>query len=208
MSTCSTEELFTQVTIYLDILLAPEQSIHASMVDVYGVGMLYTGAAGIGKSECALALVERGHRLVADDIVMISKRAGEVLLACGVEGAGHFLEIRGVGIVDIEKLFGIGAIRLQKRVEIEVHLELWKRGKNYERIGENPPKTQYFGVEIPKHTIPVSPGKNITAISEVIAMNHMLRVYGYNSAREFFNRTQEGQRRLEITEEYLATDRE
>jgi len=206
VSTLSTEELFTQTTLYLDSVFAPKISIHGTMMDVYGVGILYIGRAGIGKSECALDLVERGHRLVADDVVMLTRRAGQVLIAKGAPNAGHFLEIRGVGIVDIERLFGIRAIRIQKRVELEVHLELWENTDEHERIGLDDNYTTCLGVEIPKITIPISPGKNITAISEAIAMNHMLKVYGYHPAKEFMAKMQERMRRQQITEGYLESD--
>lgn len=202
----STEEVFALAGSYLDSFFAPKISIHGTMVDVHGVGILYTGAAGIGKSECALSLIEEGHRIIADDIVNICRRAGEILIATGEPEAGYHLEIRGVGIIDIEKLFGIRAIRVQKRLEIQVHLELWDKLRDYERLGLDETNTAILGVEIPKITIPVSPGKNITAISEVIAMNHMLKVYGHHPAREFVARMNEIMRRRERTDKYLESD--
>jgi HPr kinase/phosphorylase len=208
VSGLSTDELFSQITVYFDLVFSPQIMIHATMMDVYGVGILYTGRAGIGKSECALDLVERGHRLIADDVVTLQKRAGEVLIATSVPGAGHHIEIRGVGIVDIERLFGVRAIRMQKRIEIEVHLELWDRLKDYERLGIDETLTTFLGVEIPKTTIPISSGKNITAISEVIAMSHMLKVYGHHPAREFVTRMQEMMKRKESVNQYLESDYE
>lgn len=206
VSKLSTEELFNQITVYLDSIFAPSITVHGTMMDVYGVGILYRGPAGIGKSECALDLVERGHRLIADDVVTITRRAGQVLIARGAKEAGHHLEIRGVGIVDIERLFGVRAIRMRKRVELEVHLELWDNLKDYERLGLDDVKTVYLGIEIPKITVPISPGKNITAISEVIAMNHMLKVYGHHPAREFVAKIQESMRRQELLDQYLESD--
>ncbi|MGC9316022.1 MAG: HPr(Ser) kinase/phosphatase, partial [bacterium] len=174
----------------------------------HGVGILYTGSPGIGKSECALSLVEKGHRLIADDVVNIRRKAGKVLLASGEAEAGFHLEIRGVGIIDIEKLYGIRAVRIQKRLEIQVHLELWDSLREYERLGLDETTTTILGIEIPKITIPVSPGKNITAISEVVAMNHMLKVYGHHPAREFMARMNEIIRRRELTDQYLESDYE
>lgn len=206
VSRLSTESLFTRASAYLDLFFSPSIGIHGTMVDVHGVGILYTGSAGIGKSECALSLIEKGHRLVADDVVRIRRRAGEVLIATSESEAGYHLEIRGVGIVDIEKLFGIRAVRMRKRVEIQVHLEMWESTKDYERLGLDETFTTILGIKIPKMTIPVSPGKNITAISEVIAMNHMLKIYGHHPAQEFVNRMSEIMKRRQFTDQYLESD--
>ena len=206
VSGLSTDNLFSQILVYLDFVFSPRITVHATMMDVYGVGILYTGRAGIGKSECALDLVERGHRIIADDVISLSKRAGEVIIATGTPGIGHHVEIRGVGIIDIERLFGVRAVRMQKRVELELHLELWDNLKDYERLGIEETKTTYLGVSIPKITIPISPGKNITAISEVIAMNHMLKVYGHHTAREFIMRVQEQTKRKKSIDHYLESD--
>ncbi len=175
-------------------------------MDVYGVGLLYTGKSGIGKSECALDLVERGHRLVADDIVQVIKKAPDVIVGTGSELLGHHMEVRGIGIIDIEKLFGIRAIRLQKRIEVEVRLVYWKDETDYERLGIEDKFTTILGVELPVVSIPVSPGKNITVISEVISMNHMLKVYGQNPAKEFSKRLSEELYRQQMTREYLESD--
>jgi len=191
VSKLSTTEFIKRLDIFLDGHFAPTVTIHGTLVDVYGVGLLYTGKSGIGKSECALDLVERGHRLVADDMVKIIRRSPQIVTGSGDDLLGYHMEIRGVGIIDIEKLFGIRAIRLQKRVEVEVRLVLWKDQNNYERLGLEDHFTQILGVEIPLVTIPISPGKNITVISEVIAMNHMLKVFGTNPALEFQQRLTE-----------------
>jgi HPr kinase/phosphorylase len=204
----STTELITRLTIYLDNIFAPQTTIHGSLVDVYGVGLLYTGKSGIGKSECALDLVERGHRLVADDVVKITKKAAQVIVGGPVEKLGHHMEVRGIGIIDIEKLFGIRAIRLQKRIEVEVRLESWDEKKEYERLGIDEHRTSILGVEIPVVVIPVSPGKNITVISEVISMNHMLKVYGENTAQRFIQRLSEEIARRKTTYTYLEADTE
>lgn len=204
----STTELITRLTIYLDNIFAPQTTVHGSLVDVYGVGLLYTGKSGIGKSECALDLVERGHRLVADDVVKITKKASEVIVGSAVEKLGHHMEVRGIGIIDIEKLFGIRAIRLQKRVEVEVRLESWDEKKEYDRLGIDEHRTSILGVEIPVVVIPVSPGKNITVISEVISMNHMLKVYGENTAQRFIQKLSEEIARRKTTFTYLEADTE
>ncbi len=205
-SKLATVELINKLMMWLDLVFAPRVYVHGTMMDVYGVGMLYTGKSGIGKSECALDLVERGHRLVADDVVEIRKQGENVLIASGTSLLGHHMEIRGVGIIDIEKLFGVRAIRMQKRVELEVRLVLWDEVKDYERLGLEEQYTTILGVQIPVVTIPVSPGKNLTAISEVIAMNFMLNVYGESPAKSFVERLNEELRRKARTQDYLKGD--
>ncbi|OQX90727.1 MAG: HPr(Ser) kinase/phosphatase [candidate division Zixibacteria bacterium 4484_95] len=204
----TTTEFIIRISSYLDNLFAPRTSIHGTLVDVYGVGMLYTGKSGIGKSECALDLVERGHRMVADDVVTIIKKAPDVIMGVADERIGHHMEIRGVGIIDIEKLFGIRSVRLQKRIEVEVRLEQWDDSMEYDRLGIEEKYTTILGVEIPVVTIPVSPGKNITVISEVISMNHMLKVYGEKPAEKFVQRLSEALTRRKLTTEYLEADME
>ena len=207
-SRLSTAELTSRLSSYLDLLFAPSINVHGTLVDVYGVGLLYTGKSGIGKSEVALDLVERGHRLVADDVCRITRTAADVIIGTGSELLGHHMEIRGVGIIDVEELFGIRAIRMRKRVEVEVNLTLWSETEEYERLGIEDRKTTILGVNIPFIKVPVSPGKNITVISEVIAMNHMLKVYGENSAAEFTKRlSQKISRQLQTTD-YLEADYE
>ncbi|MFP4520865.1 MAG: HPr(Ser) kinase/phosphatase [Fibrobacterota bacterium] len=180
----NTAEITTALSDHLYNYFTPKATIHASLVDVYGVGMLYTGKSGIGKSECVLDLVERGHRLVADDIVTITK-SGHSLIGEGSELLGHHMEIRGIGIIDIKSLFGIRAIRMRKKIEVEVELVEWDSSQKYERMGLDDNNVDILGVEIPKVKIPVSPGKNITVISEVIAMNNLLKMNGINPALEF-----------------------
>jgi HPr kinase/phosphorylase len=204
----TTTDFIIRLSSYLDNLFAPRTAIHATLMDVYGVGMLYTGRSGIGKSECALDLVERGHRLVADDMVNIIKKAPDVIVGQADERLGHHMEIRGLGIINIEKLFGIRSIRMQKRIEVEVRLELWDDKAEYDRVGIDETYTTVLGVEIPAVTIPLSPGKNITVISEVISMNHMLKVYGENSAEKFVQRLSEELARRKLTSQYLESDME
>ncbi|HTM58480.1 MAG TPA: HPr(Ser) kinase/phosphatase, partial [Candidatus Udaeobacter sp.] len=172
---------------YLDLMFAPQTSVHGSLVDVYGVGLLFTGASGIGKSECALDLVERGHRLVADDVVTITRRHGDVLIGSGNQLLRHHMEIRGLGIIDVQAIFGIRSIRLQKRVEVEVNLREWSASEDYERVGLDDRKTAILGVEIPLVQVPITPGKNITVIAEVIALNYLVKVTGGYSPAERLN---------------------
>jgi HPr kinase/phosphorylase len=204
----STTELVSRLSAYLQNVFAPLTTVHGSLVDVYGVGLLYTGRSGIGKSECALDLVERGHRLVADDVVKITKKAPDVIVGQAVEKLGHHMEVRGIGIIDIEKLFGIRSIRLQKRIEVEVRLEVWDESREYDRLGIDEHRTSILGVEIPYVVIPISPGKNITVISEVISMNHMLKTYGENTAQRFIQRLSEELARRKTTLAYLEADLE
>lgn len=205
-SRLSTAELTNRLAAYLDHVFAPSIQVHATLVDVYGVGLLYTGKSGIGKSEVALDLVERGHRLVADDIVKITRTAPDVIIGSGSELLGHHMEIRGVGIIDIEELFGIRAIRIQKRIEVEVNLSIWSGAESYERLGIEEHTTTLLGVKVPIVRVPISPGKNITVISEVIAMNHMLKVYGENSALEFTKKLSQTLARQSMTKDYLESD--
>ncbi|MDX9858516.1 MAG: HPr(Ser) kinase/phosphatase [candidate division Zixibacteria bacterium] len=205
-SRLTTSDLMNRMSAYLDHIFAPTINVHGTLVDVYGVGLLYTGKSGIGKSEVALDLVERGHRLVADDVVKITRVAPDVIMGSGSELLGHHMEIRGVGIIDVEELFGIRAIRLQKRIEVEVHLTYWSDSEDYERLGVEETRTTVLGVEIPILNVPISPGKNITVISEVIAMNHMLKVYGENSALEFTKKLQQRLTRQSLTKDYLESD--
>ena len=199
---------FNRLSAFLHNIFSPQTTIHGSLVDVYGVGLLYTGISGIGKSECALDLAERGHRLVADDVVKITKKAPELIVGQPDEKLGHHMEVRGIGIIDIEKLFGIRAIRVQKRIEVEVRLERWEEGKEYDRLGIDEHKTTILGVDIPYVVIPVSPGKNITVISEVISMNHMLKIYGENTAQRFIQKLSDDIARRKTTLEYLEADME
>lgn len=163
-------------------------SLHGSLVDVYGIGLLVTGRAGIGKSEVALDLVERGHRLVADDIVIASKKSETVLMGSGTELGQHFMEIRGLGVVDIRSMFGIRAIRYQKRIEVVVELHTWDDEEDYTRLGLSDDEENVLDVALPLVKLPIVPGKNVTVICEVIAMNYLLKHYGYDSAEVFKER--------------------
>ncbi|HAD81272.1 TPA: HPr(Ser) kinase/phosphatase [Candidatus Edwardsbacteria bacterium] len=183
-----TTSCIAKIYIYLEHNLAPRTSLHGVLIDVFGVGVLLTGSSGIGKSECALDLIERGHRLVADDVVTIKKRGERVLMGYGNQMLQHHMEIRGIGIVDLTTLFGIRSVRMRKRIEVEVRLKRWSDDEDYERLGLEEKPTTILGVEIPLITVPVVSGKNISVISEVLAMNHLLKLCGYSSAEEFNNR--------------------
>ncbi|MGH2574254.1 MAG: HPr(Ser) kinase/phosphatase, partial [Ignavibacteria bacterium] len=168
---------------FLDDQFSPQIAIHGSFVDVYGVGILFSGRSGIGKSEIALDLVERGHRLVADDVVMVSRKGEGILIGSGTDLVKHFMEIRGLGIIDVRSVFGIRAIRFQKRVELFVNLEVWTNKKEYTRTGLDEENIDILGVEIPFIKLPIFPGKNITVISEIIALNYLLKHYGYDASK-------------------------
>jgi len=197
-----------QLTAYLDFVFAPSVTAHASLVDVYGVGLLFTGRSGIGKSETALDLVERGHRLVADDVVRITRRHGDILIGACNEVLKHTMEIRGLGIIDVQSIFGIRSIRGQKRVEVEVHLTEWSEARDYERVGLDDATVKHLDVEIPLVTIPIFPGKNITVIAEVVALNHLVKVYGYHPARALNERLLENMRMKLLSSPLVRDDTE
>jgi HPr kinase/phosphorylase len=193
---------------YLERAFAPHQEIHGTLVDVYGVGLLLTGRSGIGKSECALDLVERGHRLVADDIVEVSRNADAVLIGRFRPLLQHNIEIRGVGVIDVQALFGIHAIRMQKRIEVNIELQDWDDQVDYERIGMRRRTIELLGVEIPQVVLPLNPGKNVTVISEVIALDFMLKIYGYDAARMLNERIVKSIRHSRRLRRYLEQDQE
>jgi len=173
---------------FLDDHFAPQTVLHGSFVDVYGIGVLITGRSGIGKSEIALDLIERGHRLVADDVVMVSRKGEGILLGSGSDVVRNYMEIRGLGLIDVRSIFGIQAIRLQKRAEVIVELQEWKNDVEYTRTGLDHEYISILGVSIPHIKLPIFPGKNITVIVEVIALDYLLKQYGYDSANEFKKR--------------------
>lgn len=180
-----------RLTLYLDSHLAPRTSVHGVLVDVYGVGVLITGDAGVGKSECALDLVVRGHRLVADDVVEIRRRAGEILMGRGPDLIRHHMELRGLGILDIEQLFGAASIRDRKRVELVVELERWDEGRDYERLGLDERSHEILEVELPFIRLPVASGRNLSILIEVAVRNLILKLTGYHPALELTRRLQE-----------------
>ena len=181
----STMEIFHQLGDYLNNEFAPRTTVHGTLVDVYGIGILFTGRSGIGKSEIALDLVERGHRLVADDVVIITKKAEEILMGEGREIAEHHLEIRGLGLIDTRSTFGIRAVRVHKRVEVEVQLVEFDPKADFDRTGLQEQYTAILDVKIPIVVLPMNPGKNITVIAETIALNQLLKIYGHYTPHEF-----------------------
>jgi HPr kinase/phosphorylase len=180
-----TTDFIERVTQFLEEKLASTSSIHGVLMDVFGVGVLILGKSGIGKSECALDLIVRGHRLVADDMVYIQKRAPNALIGSGFEIIQHHMEIRGLGIINIRSLFGVEAIRERKKIELVLELMEWNTSREYDRLGFEEEKYTILGVEIPMLKIPVTPGRNLSTIIEVAARNHLLKVMGYDSALEF-----------------------
>ena len=204
-SRLKTGDFYRRLQPYLEEQLAPTTTMHGSLADVYGVGLLFVGRSGIGKSECVLDLVERGHRLVADDLVYVTRRGNDVLIGRGHDLQQHHMEIRGIGIIDVKALFGIRAARQQKRIEVVVQLEDWHEQGKYDRTGLDSSETEVLGVKIPKVVVPLNAGKNITVLSEVVAMNHLLKYSGVHSAELFNKRLQTAMQPLR---DYLEEDYE
>ncbi len=207
-SPMKTAEVYRRLKPVMEELFAPSSTLHGSLADVFGVGVLFTGASGIGKSECVLDLVERGHRLVADDLVICFRRGNDIVIGRGHELQRHFMEIRGVGLIDVRSIFGIRAVRQQKRIEVVVQLLEWSENSPVDRTGLEPQIMTILGIELPKITVYLNPGKNITVISEVIAMNHLLRYYGENPAEAFNQRLIGRMREASDSKQYLSQDDE
>ncbi|HAR6321757.1 TPA: HPr kinase/phosphorylase [Staphylococcus pseudintermedius] len=184
----ATTRVMGRLTTYLEHELANSTSLHGVLVDVYGVGVLITGDSGIGKSETALELVKRGHRLVADDNVEIKEITKDQLIGKAPKIIEHLLEIRGLGIINVMTLFGAGSILTQKRIRLNINLETWHQDKLYDRVGLNHETLKILDTEITKKTIPVRPGRNVAVIIEVAAMNYRLNIMGINTAEEFNER--------------------
>lgn len=208
ISPLKTTEFYRRVKPALDEEFAPTTTLHGSLADVYGVGLLFVGRSGIGKSECVLDLVERGHRLVADDLVIARRRGNDVIIGRGHELQRHHMEIRGVGLIDIPSIFGVRSVRQQKRIEVVVHLEHWEHADSADRTGLDGATTRILDVEIPRVTIPLNPGKNITVVAEVVAMNHLLRFSGIDPAEAFNQRLIGRMRAAADVRQYLAEDDE
>jgi HPr kinase/phosphorylase len=204
----TTSEFYQRVKPLLAEEFAPTTTIHGSLADVYGVGLLFTGQSGIGKSECVLDLVERGHRLVADDLVIASRRGSDIIIGRGHEMQRHHMEIRGVGVIDVPSIFGVRAVRQQKRIEVMVQLEEWDKSRGVDRTGLDGATTTILGVELPLAVIPLNPGKNITVVAEVVAMNHLLKYSGVNAAEAFNERLIARMRAAADLRRYLAEDDE
>jgi HPr kinase/phosphorylase len=190
-SNAATTIFLSRITNFLERKLAPSATIHGVLVDIYGVGMLITGGSGIGKSETALELVKRSHRLVADDAVEIRQTSDGQLHGSAPELIRHLLEIRGLGIINVMTLFGAGAVRTMKRISVVIKLENWQADKQYDRLGLDEETTRIIDTDVPLVTVPVRPGRNLAVIIEVAAMNFRLKRMGYNAALQFTNKLTE-----------------
>lgn len=176
---------------FLNVELAPMETMHGELVEVYGEGILILGESGVGKSETALELVKRGHRLVADDLVEVRRVSSKTLVGTAPEVIRHFVEIRGIGILDVKYLYGVGSIKMTENINLVVNMELWNPKKHYERLGVDEQYTEILGIKVPSLTIPVRPGRNLAIIIEVAAMNNRQRKMGYNAAEKFTRRITE-----------------
>lgn len=187
----STTRFSSKLTTYLESRLAPSTAVHGVLVDIYGIGVLITGNSGVGKSETALELVKKGHRLVADDCVEIYQESENTLIGNAPPLIAHMLEIRGIGIIDIMTMFGASAVRRHKRISLVIDLEVWDSEKTYDRLGIETDTMRILDTDLTKLTIPVRPGRNLSVIIEVAAMNHRLKNLGVNSAEEFIKRLED-----------------
>jgi HPr kinase/phosphorylase len=181
----STMNLLSRLTLLLIGEFAPSMSCHGTLVEVFGVGVLIQGNSSVGKSEAALGLIERGHRLISDDVVKVKKREGNYLEGYGAELTRHHMEIRGIGIINVAHLYGAICVRDNKSIDIVVKLETWDDENFYDRIGLDEKFSDILGVKVPFHTLPVKPGRDVVLLLETIALNHRLKEMGYNSAKEF-----------------------
>lgn len=184
----STSNFMSGLIAFLNLNLAPRVTRHGVLIEIYGEGVFITGESGVGKSETAIELVKRGHRLVADDAVEIRKVSNISLVGSSPDNIRHFLELRGIGIINARRLFGIGAVKMTEKIDLVVELEQWNSEKVYDRMGVDTEFVNLLGVKIPSLTIPVKPGRNLAVILEVAAMNNRQKKMGYNAARELLNR--------------------
>ena len=187
----ATSTVVSAIIAYLKSLLAPRITRHAVLMEVYGEGVLITGESGIGKSEAAVELLQRGHRLIADDAVEIKKIAGNVLMGSAPDLIRNYVELRGIGVVNVAKLFGMGAVKMENQIDLVVNVVPWKQNAAYDRLGLEEQTMEILGTKIPMNTIPITPGRNLAVILEVAAMNNRQRRMGYNPAEEFTQRINE-----------------
>jgi HPr kinase/phosphorylase len=180
-----TAHLIGELTVYMEEKLAPTTTIHGVLMNVYGLGVLLVGDSGIGKSECALELLKRGHMLVADDVVEVKQRLGGVLYGTGAELIRHHMELRGVGIIDVQKIFGVGSVLDRTRIELVIRLEEWEQSVEYDRVGLSEQTTSILGVRVPEIVMPVRPGRNLAVLVEVATLNERLKFRGEFTAKEF-----------------------
>ncbi len=186
----ATSNVMAEIIRWLNVKLAPCISVHGVLVDVYGEGVLITGESGIGKSEAALELVKRGHRLVTDDVVEIRKVSDDTLIGSAPDITRHLIELRGIGIVDVKMLFGVSSVRDTQSIDLVIRLEEWDRDKDYDRIGLEEEYTEYLGNKVVCHNIPIRPGRNLAVICESAAVNFRQKKMGYNAAKELYTRVQ------------------
>jgi HPr kinase/phosphorylase len=184
----TTSSFMAEVIRWLNVELAPRISIHGVLVDVYGEGILITGESGIGKSEAALELIKRGHRLVTDDVVEIKKVSDETLIGMAPDITRHFIELRGIGIIDVKTLFGVESVKNTQSIDLVIKLEEWNKEKEYDRLGLEEQYTEYLGNKVVCHSIPIRPGRNLAIIVESAAVNYRQKKMGYNAAQELYNR--------------------
>ena len=190
-----TSEFTSELIRWLNVQLAPCISIHGVLVDVYGVGVLIMGESGIGKSEAALELIKRGHRLVSDDVVEIRRVSDETLVGSAPDITRHFIELRGIGIVDVKTLFGVLSVRETQNIDLVITLEEWNRDKEYDRLGLEEEYTEFLGNKVVCHHLPIRPGRNLAIIVETAAINHRQKQMGYNAAQELYKRVQQNMTR-------------
>ena len=186
----ATSSFEAEIIRWMKVMLAPTISIHGVLVDVYGEGVLITGESGIGKSEAALELIKRGHRLVTDDVVEIRKVSDETLIGTAPEITRHFIELRGIGIIDVKTLFGVESVKETQGIDMVIHLEDWDKDKEYDRFGLEEEYTEILGNKVVCHNLPVRPGRNLAVIVESAAVNWRQKKMGYNASRELYNRVQ------------------
>lgn len=191
MTKKSTSDFMAEIIRWLNVKLAPCISVHGVLVDVFGEGVLITGESGIGKSEAALELIKRGHRLVTDDAVEIRKVSDETLVGSAPDITKHFIELRGIGIVDVKTLFGVSSVKDTQNIDLVIRLEEWDKEKEYDRLGLEEEYTEYLGNKVVCHNIPIRPGRNLAIICESAAINHRQKKMGYNAAQELYRRVQE-----------------
>lgn len=202
MTKKATSAFMAEIIRWLNVMLAPCISVHGVLVDVYGEGVLITGESGIGKSEAALELIKRGHRLVSDDVVEIRKVSDDTLIGNAPDITKHFIELRGIGIIDVKTLFGVSSVKDTQSIDLVVRLEDWNKDKEYDRLGLEEEYTDYLGNKIVCHNIPIRPGRNLAIICESAAVNHRQKKMGYNAAQELYTRVQNSlARRREEDEE-------
>ena len=190
LSDKSTSNFMAEIIRWLNVELAPCISIHGVLVDVYGEGVLIMGESVIGKSEAALELVKRGHRLVSDDVVEIRKVSDDTLVGSAPDITRHLIELRGIGIIDVKTLYGVGAVKNTQSIDLVIQMEEWNRDKEYDRLGLEEKYTHFLGNRVACHTLPMRPGRNIAIIIESAAVNHRQKKMGYNAAQELYNRVQ------------------